>query len=80
MLKLMFRVITTITRFILDSFCRNVLRTGHKHIAGHHVREGALVSRISRSESFRRRYTGKHNFNIWKKCYGPGAINSAATA
>ena len=81
MLKLMLKAITTIAKFMLESVSRNIFRVGSGHIPDHRMFDGASVySRMTRSESFRRRYVGRHNYNIWKQCYGPGSINSATTA
>lgn len=81
MSKLVLTTITTIASFLLDWIGRNIFRSGRKHIAGHRMFDGAVVfSRIKRSDSFRRRYIGRHNYNIWKQCYGPGALNSTTTA
>ena len=46
-------------------FGRNVLRIGG-HGGDHRMREGAVVSRFARSDSYRRRYLGRHQRNIWE--------------
>lgn len=69
-----------IINFLIQSIQRNILRKGSSHVANHIVRDGSLLPRFTRSESYRRRYKGKHTYSIWKECYGPGAVNSAASA
>lgn len=77
-LKAIPKTIMTIVKFVINSIYRNVFRTGH--VGEHHMRDGAVISRITRSDSFRRRYSGRHNYNIWKQCYGSGSSYTTATA
>lgn len=74
------KMIMIISKFIYDSLTRNVFRIRTNHVGNHRMHDKAIVSRFNRSETYRKRYKGKHLYSIWKECYGPGSRTATVTS